>query len=195
MEGSFGRRHHATAQAPRRELRLEPRALHARQGSFRSRHESLRRTLPGRPDLPRQAAGELGPAIPDRHLRPRSRDARSEGPFLALPLSAGRRLNLQIPDRVRRSRQGDGVGDTRLHRGRHHASGDDAGRYGRGRASDRRALCEDRRQAGKAAAHRPPHSHHRGRLRRPGQGHRRGEDHARRTTSTTTRSASATSCR
>ena len=35
---------------------------------------------PRGPDLPRQAAGELGPAVPDRHLRPRGRAAGGQGP-------------------------------------------------------------------------------------------------------------------
>ena len=68
-----------------------------------------------RPDLPRQAAGELGPAVPDRHLRPRGRAARGRRPLLALRLSAGGRL--------RRDRR------------RHHPARDHAGRHRRRRAS------------------------------------------------------------
>ena len=48
---------------------------------------------------------------------------------------------------------------------------------------------------GEAAARRPRDPDRRRRVRRPREGLRRGEDHARRTTSTTSRSASGTACR
>src|SRR5205809_738780 len=75
------------ASAAGRLLRLEPRALHAGRGPLRSRAEGVRHPLQGRADLPRQAAGELGPALPDRHFRPGGRAARGRRAILALRLS------------------------------------------------------------------------------------------------------------
>ena len=63
-------------------------------------------------------------------------------------------------------------------RGRNDASGDDARRHGRGRASRRRALPASHRQADPPAADRSPDSDHRGRLRRSGVRLGLREDHA-----------------
>ena len=79
------------------------------------------------PDLPGQAAGQLGPEAPDRDLRPRGRAGRDQGQALAFPLSD-------------RGRAGP------LHRRRDDAAGDDAGRHRRRGPSGRRALQGPRRQ-------------------------------------------------
>jgi hypothetical protein len=70
VEGQVRRDHQQPAAPPGRLLRLEPRALHPRRGPVRSRPQGVRPAAPRGPDLSRQAAGELGPAVPDRHLRP-----------------------------------------------------------------------------------------------------------------------------
>ena len=88
----------------------------------------------------------------------------------------------------------EGKPDRFDHRG-DHAARDDARRRGRCGSSRRRALQGSRRQVRDPAARRPAHPDRRRRVFRPGEGHRRGEDHARRTTSTISRSAAATSCR
>ena len=66
--------------------------------------EGLRRLLRARPDLPRQAPGQLGPALRDRDLRPRGRAGRGQGPPLAPALPARGRRDLRAPDRLRRRR-------------------------------------------------------------------------------------------
>jgi hypothetical protein len=67
---------------------------------------------------------------------------------------------------------------TRVHRRRHHAARDDAGRHRRRRASRGRALQAPDRQAGRPAARRPPDPDRRRRVCRSREGHGRGEDHA-----------------
>ena len=90
------------------------------EGLSRGGRRSVRAPVRGGPDLPRQAARELGPGAAHRAVRPRSgRGARRRQP-LAPALSARGR---QRP----RGRRDD-------------ASGDDARRHGRRRASGRRAL-------------------------------------------------------
>src|SRR5215216_6485197 len=46
-------------------LRLEPRALHPGRGALRRRPQGVREAAQAGVDLSRQAAGELGPALPD----------------------------------------------------------------------------------------------------------------------------------
>ena len=75
-------------------------------------------------DLQRQAAGELGSETADGHFRSRGAAGRGQGQPVVFALSAGRQ-DLQS----RRSHD--------LHRRRHHAAGDDAGRY-RGRGASGR---------------------------------------------------------
>ena len=72
--------------------------------------------VPRGADLPRPAAGELGPEAADGDLRPRGGEPRGEGFALAHPLS----------DRGRARP---------VHHRRDDAAGDDAGRHGRGGAS------------------------------------------------------------
>ena len=86
----------------------------------------------------------------------------------------------------------DGTGHRR---GRNHAPRDLARRHGGGREPGRRTLPRAHRQAAQAAADRPHDPDHRRQLRRCGVRLGRGQDHARRTTSTTTRWASGISCR
>ena len=104
----------------RRLLRLEPRALHPGRGPVGRRPQGVRHPAQAGPDLPRQAAGELGSRTADRDLGPGGRAARGRRPLLAPGLSLGRRL--------------------RRDRGGHHPARDHAGRHGGGRASQRRAL-------------------------------------------------------
>ena len=110
-------------------------------------------------DLPRQAAGELGPEAPDRDLRSRGGEPR------------GRRA-ISGTSAIRSRAAGP------VHHGRDHPARDHAGRY-RGRGASRgRALP---RLVGRFAIL-PlvgrPHSDRRRRIFRSGEGHRRGEDHA-----------------
>ena len=165
------------AQAPRRLLRLVARALHHGRGPVAGRAQGVRRPAQAGPDLQGQAARELGPAS-SRPRSPTSRSSRS------------------------RSRATSGTSATpsraadRIDHRRHDAARDDAGRHGR-RGASRTTSATRPRSASMVgpAAGRPPHPDRRRRLLRSREGHRRGEDHARRTTSTTSRSAAATSCR
>ncbi len=153
VEGRERRHHHQSAQAARGLLRLGPRALHHGRGAVEGRDQGLRRSLRGRADLQGQAPRQLGPGVPERHLRPRGRHGRGEG---RLQLDRGR-----CREAVRRqgARQGarpqsvraplplplppDGEGGRLrqgLHRRRHHAARDHAGRHGRCGASQGQAL-------------------------------------------------------
>ena len=91
VEGAVGRRDHPPAPPPRRLLRLGARALHHGRGLPARGHPRLRRAAQARPDLPRQAPGQLGPQVPDRDQRPRGRDPRRPGQVLDAELSARRR--------------------------------------------------------------------------------------------------------
>ena len=72
-----------------------PRRARGRGGQFPRRGaQGLCRSLQQGPDLPRQAAGELGPAFRDRDLRPRGREHRGRGPYVALQIPARRRRDL-----------------------------------------------------------------------------------------------------
>ena len=91
VEGAIRRHHQAPDDAPGRQLRLEPRALHPRSGPFARRARGLRRPLRKGPDLPRRVHGQLVPAA----ATPRISDlevAHSEvaGPPLAHPLPGER---------------------------------------------------------------------------------------------------------
>ena len=127
VEGRVRRADHQSAEAARRLLRLVARALHHGRGAVARRAQGVRRSLPRRAHLQGQAPGQLGPEAAHRHLRPRSRAGRGEGPPLASALSARR-------PRLRSRRCID------LHRRRHHAARDHARRHRRRRASRRRAL-------------------------------------------------------
>ena len=97
-------------------------------------------------DLPRPAAGELGPEIPVRDLRPGGGEPRGEGHPLVHPLSG-------------RGRAGP------VHHGRDDAAGDDAGRHRGGGAS--RTIARYRDLVGRArdpAAGRAAHSDRRRRV-------------------------------
>jgi hypothetical protein len=86
----------------------------------RSGHAGLRQPARGRPDLPRQAARELGPGAAHGPVRSRGRHRGRARQALALPLSARRRR--------------------RRARGRDDAAGDHARRHRRGGAPRRSAL-------------------------------------------------------
>ena len=69
-------------QAAGRLVRLVPRALHHGRGPVEGRPQGVRRSLqPDGADLQGQAPRQLGPGVPERHLRPRSRDGRGQGAF------------------------------------------------------------------------------------------------------------------
>ena len=111
-------------------LRLEPRALHDGRGPVaRPCRKVFVDLYNDGADLQGQAAGQLGPGVPDRASpTSRSRRARSRASLwhFKYPLAGRRRA---------------------IHRRRHHAAGDDAGRHGRRGASRRRALQGADRQA------------------------------------------------
>ena len=135
-----------------------------------------------RPDLPRQAAGELGPGAQDRDLRPRGGEPRGARPHVALQIPARGRRDLHLR-RARRGRERHAGGGARLHLDRHHPARDDAGRRRGGGASIGRALCAHRRQVlrnpGGAKGAPPPDPDHHRRLSRSRLRKRRGEDHRR----------------
>ncbi len=87
VEGGVGRHHHPPAPLARRLPRLEPRALHHGRGPVGRGAQGLRRAPPGRADLPRQAARQLGPQAPYRGLRPRGREPRDQGLAVVFQLS------------------------------------------------------------------------------------------------------------
>ena len=129
-----------------------------------------------------ETAHQLVPGLPDEPLRPggrspRRRAARS-GPCATTWCAT----------------DGSPDPDDSDHGG-HDPPGDDPGRHGGGRPPGRRAL----RGPGRAAVRIPfvdrDRADHRGRRRRARVRHRRGQDHARPTTTTTSRPASATACR
>ena len=76
VEAAVRRHHHAADAPPGRVGRLVARALHDGRRPVRSGRRNLRAPVRRRPDLPRQAAGELGPGAEDGGLRPRSRERR-----------------------------------------------------------------------------------------------------------------------
>ena len=84
VEGGVRRHHRRPAQAARLLLRLVAAALHHGRGPVARRAQGVRRSLSRRADLQGQAPRQLGPGAPDRHLRPRSRADRDQGPSLAL---------------------------------------------------------------------------------------------------------------
>ena len=173
VEGAIGRHDHPPAAAARRLARLAPRALH--DGS-RARGRGAPRLCPAlsrRPDLPRPAAGQLGSGDAHRDLGSRGRQPRDQGLAVAYPLPGG------------------GCAGPVHHR-RDDPAGNDARRYRRRGSSRGSALCRSRRQIGAPAADRPAHSDRRRRACRSGDRERRGQDHARRTISTISRSAGGT---
>ena len=140
--------------------------------------EGLRRLLRPRPDLPRQAAGQLGPALRDRDLRPRGRAGRDQGPPLAPALSARERRDLRAPGRLRRRRQRPTAFETRDYLVVATTRPETMlGDTGVAVHPDDPRYAPPRRQDRPPAAGRPLDPDRRRRLRRPGEGHRRGQDH------------------
>ena len=83
--------HHA-ADAPHGRLgRLEARVLHDGRAALGRRHRHLRLALRRGPDLPRQAAGQLGPGAALGGLRPRGRERGARRHHVAHPLPVQRR--------------------------------------------------------------------------------------------------------
>ena len=71
--------------------RLDARALHDGRGALGGGARDLRAPARGRPHLPRQAAGQLGPEARHRGVRPRGRQRGGAGQAVGDPLSARRR--------------------------------------------------------------------------------------------------------
>ena len=137
-------------EAPRRLVRLEPRALHHGRGSVEGRAQGVRRSLQRQAHLQGQAARQLGPEVPDRDLRPRGRAGRGEG---HVQLDRGRSreavrregagesarprsVRAHVPLPLSAQREGAGLRQG-LHRRRDDAARDDAGRHRRRRAPER----------------------------------------------------------
>ena len=179
VEGAVRRHHPRAVPPPRRLVRPLAQPLHHGRGLPRRGAQGLRRLLQQGPDLPRQAPGQLGPPLRDRHLRPRGRAGRGEGPPLAPALPARRTARPTATRRIRRRRPRHRLGGPRLPRRRHHPPRDDARRHRRRRPPRRPPLRPPHRQDRPPAAGRPLHPHRRRPLRRPGEGHRRGQDHPR----------------
>ncbi len=69
VEGEIRQPHHLADEAHRRQLRLEPRAIHAESRPFARRAGSLRAPLRTRPNLSRHVHGQLVPALRHRAFR------------------------------------------------------------------------------------------------------------------------------
>ncbi len=91
MEEVLGRHHYAPDAPPGHLARLVARALHDGCRAVEDRHRNFRPPAQGRPDLSRQAPGELGPEAAHGRVRPRSGERRGRRLAVAHPLSAGRR--------------------------------------------------------------------------------------------------------
>ncbi len=163
VEGRVRRHHHPPDPSPRLLGGLVARALHHGRGPLRGGQGSLRAPARGRPDLPRQAPGQLGHQAAHRDLRSGSGEPRREGLAVEPALPAGRR---------REDRRGPRLPDRR-----HHPSGNHARRLRRGGEPARSALPGADRQVRRAAAGRPAHPDHRRRLLRSRVRHRLREDH------------------
>ena len=96
VEGAVRRHHPRAVQAPRR-LASTSRATAS--PWTRGFHDAVLKVFVDfyerGPDLPRQAPGQLGPALRDRDLRPRGRAGRDPGPPLAPALPARGRRHLR----------------------------------------------------------------------------------------------------
>ncbi len=114
------------------------------------------------PDLQGQAPRQLGPEVPDRDLRPRSRAGRGARASLWHVRYAARGRAASAFITVATTRPETMLGDTAV------AVHPDDERYQR-----------SRRQERDPAAGRAPHPDRRRRVFRSGKGHRRGQDHAR----------------
>ena len=147
---------------------LEARVLHDGFEALEGGHRHLRAALRRRPDLPRQASGELGPGAAFGGLRPRGGQRRARRHDVAHPLSVQRRPagRCERPADARNAH-------------RHHPARDHAGRRRIGRPPRRRALQAPGRPLRRPAALRPSHPHHHRRLRRPGLRLGLREDHRR----------------
>ena len=135
---------------------LAVRVLHDGRAALGRRHRHLRLALRRGPDLPRQAARQLGPGAALGGLRPRGRERGARRHDVAHPLPVQRR------PAARRERAAD-----EGHAHRDDAARDDARRRRARGPSRRRALPAPDRQARRPAALRPRHPDHRRRLRRP----------------------------
>ncbi len=92
VEGAVPRQHPPAARPARRELRLDPRALHPRRGAVPRGARGLRAALPRGADHPRRVHGELVAGARHRGLRPGGGD--QDRPGQALPH--------RLPDRGKR---------------------------------------------------------------------------------------------
>ena len=78
VEGRKRRHHHPPVAPARRLAGLAARALHHGRRAVRGGARGVRHAVPAGADLPRPAAGELGPEIPVRDFRPRGREPGDE---------------------------------------------------------------------------------------------------------------------
>ena len=118
LEALLRRHHHQPDEAARRLGGLRTRVLHDGRVAVDGGGRHVRAPLRAGPDLPRQAAGELGPEARHGGLRPGGRERRGRRPPVGDPLSDRRQC---------RRRPGGG----------HHPPRDDARRRGRRRAPGR----------------------------------------------------------
>ena len=160
MEGRVGRHDHPPAAPARRLARLEPRALHDGCRAVGGGAPRLRHALPRRADLSRQAARQLGPGDAHGDLRSRSRQSRDAGARCGTSATRSRASRAAIIV-VATTRPETMLGDTGV------AVHPDDPRYRR-----------SGRKEGAAAAGRPADPDRRRRIRRPGDGQRRRQDHA-----------------
>ena len=147
VEGRLRSDHHRAAQGAGLLVRLGPPAVHDGPDLHPGGPRGLLPTLPRRPDLPRQAPGELGSRHPHRPRRRRGRDAGGGGTDVVseIPVDAGK------------ARRG---GNARVRNRGNDAAGDDAGgRGGRDQSegSEGRAVCRAARAAADRGPGRPDH--------------------------------------
>ena len=126
----------------------------------------LRAAVPGRPRLPHRGADQLVPGLQDERQRPRGDPHPGDGHAVARALPPHRRGHRR-------------AGSRRDDHGRHHPARDDPRRHRRRGPSRRPALCRAGRTARPHPVRRARRADHRGRGRRSGVRHGRGEDHAR----------------
>ena len=142
---------------------LEPPTLHHGRRLLDGRARGVRAPVRRRPHLQEEAAGELGSRPADGRIGSRSGERGGGRAPLAHSLPAPRRCA---------DRRGQGLPG----RG-HHPSGNPARRYGRRRASRRRALSGPGRRPGTPAPRGARPAHRRRHARGPGVRHRVRQDH------------------
>ena len=180
VRGHDPRGHARPAATGRRVGRLGPSALHDGRGLGQGRPGRLRAAVRGGPRLPHRGAGQLVPGLPDERQRPRGDRHARDRHALVGPLPPDRPGDRRSRSRtttitIATTRPETILGDTAV------AVHPDDPRY-----------AAARRAPGAHPVRRARRADHRRRRRRSGLRDRRGQDHARPTTTTTTRPACAT---